>query len=357
MRQILLMSVCAASLMLVSGSAFAQSNPDRKDEPKTERSQQAKPEAQERAQKEHGQAPSEHRAAEQNASKGAAERDRAEERERGQNAAQHENRAGEARDRKESAEEHRKQNTEDSKKQSADENRKGQTESTRKSANEERQPEAGKPGEKQGAMKDERSGQHAQGNQQGNQQINQGASANQANRDDESRRGNRAENNRLPQEKVSRMSTTMSRERLAPPERDVNFAVSIGARVPERVHFYSLPPEIISIEPEYRGYEYFATGDDYVIVDPRSHVVVNTIPRDVSNAQASSSGGSAGGSSYAAGGSTGGSSYAAGGSTSGGSSDGQCQIQRNDATVGAAGSGNTLSLSVRGNCQITISPQ
>jgi hypothetical protein len=64
MRQTLLISVCAASLMLVSGSAFSQSNPDRKDEPRTERSQQAKPESQERAQKEHGQAPTENRAAE-----------------------------------------------------------------------------------------------------------------------------------------------------------------------------------------------------------------------------------------------------------------------------------------------------
>jgi hypothetical protein len=87
-------------------------------------------------------------------------------------------------------------------------------------------------------------------------------------------------------EKQVRISQTLTSERLAPPERNLNIAIRIGEPVPPRVRFHRLPPEIVSIEPEYRDYEYFSTDDDIVIVEPRSKRIVSQIPRDASRIRA-----------------------------------------------------------------------
>lgn len=92
-------------------------------------------------------------------------------------------------------------------------------------------------------------------------------------------------------EKQVRISETLSRERLAQPERDLNISIRLGETIPPRVHLYRLPPEIVSIEPEYRDYEYFATNDDVVIVEPRTHRIVSQVPRDPSRARAQMTGG------------------------------------------------------------------
>ncbi|MBB4367587.1 hypothetical protein GGD63_000356 [Bradyrhizobium sp. cir1] len=87
-------------------------------------------------------------------------------------------------------------------------------------------------------------------------------------------------------ERQVRMSETVSRARLAQPERNLNIAIRVGETIPSRVRLYRLPPEIISIEPQYRDYEYFATDDDVVIVEPRTHRIVSQVPRDPSRARA-----------------------------------------------------------------------
>src|SRR4029450_3954058 len=87
-------------------------------------------------------------------------------------------------------------------------------------------------------------------------------------------------------EKQVRISQTLTRERLAPPERNLNIAVRIGAPAPQSVRFHRLPPEIVSIEPEYRDYEYFTTDDDIVIVEPRTKRIVSQVPRDASRIRA-----------------------------------------------------------------------
>lgn len=92
-------------------------------------------------------------------------------------------------------------------------------------------------------------------------------------------------------EKQVRISETLSRERLAQPERDLNISIRVGETIPPRVHLYRLPPEIVSIEPEYRDYEYFATDNDVVIVEPRTHRIVSQVPRDPSRARAQMTGG------------------------------------------------------------------
>lgn len=92
-------------------------------------------------------------------------------------------------------------------------------------------------------------------------------------------------------EKQVRISETLSRERLAEPEHDLNISIRVGETIPPRVRLYRLPPEIVSIEPEYRDYEYFATDDDVVIIEPRTHRIVSQVPRDPSRARAQMTGG------------------------------------------------------------------
>jgi len=140
-------------------------------------------------------------------------------------------------------------------------------------------------------------------------------------------------------EKQVRISETVSRARLAQPERNLNISIRIGETIPPRVRLYRVPPEIVSIEPEYRDYEYFATDDEVVIVEPRTHRIVSQVPRDPARARAQM-GGSASPSMAAA-----------------GASPVNCQIMRRDAsgnvaqaeptTVGSTARGDTMSVIVQ----------
>lgn len=176
-------------------------------------------------------------------------------------------------------------------------------------------------------------------------------------------------------EKQVRISETLSRERLAQPERDLNISIRVGETIPPRVHLYRLPPEIVSIEPEYRDYEYFATDDDVVIVEPRTHRIVSQVPRDPSRARAQMTGGGTSSAAAAVG------------------TDVNCRIMRRDAsgnvteaepsTVGSSARTDSISVMVRmpgggasqpiplgaamgdivvatqgqGDCTVTIEPQ
>lgn len=149
-------------------------------------------------------------------------------------------------------------------------------------------------------------------------------------------------------DKQVRISQTLTRERLAPPERNLNISIRIGETVPQSVRFHRLPPEIVSIEPEYRDYEYFTTDDDIVIVEPRTKRIVSQIPRDASRIRAA--GGQPGSGSTSS--STG---YTGTVAAAGGASP--CRIMRRDSagnvteltpqTVGAAAQQETISVTVR----------
>ncbi|MBV8924689.1 MAG: DUF1236 domain-containing protein [Bradyrhizobium sp.] len=59
---------------------------------------------------------------------------------------------------------------------------------------------------------------------------------------------------------------------------NVNFSVSVGTRVPrEGVHFYPLPEEVVSIYPQWRGYEFILVRERIVIIDPQSYEIVEII--------------------------------------------------------------------------------
>jgi hypothetical protein len=82
---------------------------------------------------------------------------------------------------------------------------------------------------------------------------------------------------KLSTEQRTRISTIIRDQRVAPAT-NINFAVSVGTRVPREIGFHPLPAEIVTIYPEWRGYEFFLVRDEIVVVDPRTLEIVAVLP-------------------------------------------------------------------------------
>jgi hypothetical protein len=81
-------------------------------------------------------------------------------------------------------------------------------------------------------------------------------------------------NTNITSEKRTRIHETIIHERNVPRVSNVNFAVSVGTRVPRGVRFAALPETVVEIEPTWRGFEFFLVGDEIVIVDPGTLEIV-----------------------------------------------------------------------------------
>lgn len=68
--------------------------------------------------------------------------------------------------------------------------------------------------------------------------------------------------------------TSVFREQHVAPITHANFAISVGTRVPRGVSFHRLPAEIVTIYPEWRGYEFVRVRDQIVVVDPNTLEIV-----------------------------------------------------------------------------------
>jgi hypothetical protein len=55
--------------------------------------------------------------------------------------------------------------------------------------------------------------------------------------------------------------------------------VSVGTVVPTSVTVRPIPATVVTIIPQYRGYEFFVVRDQYIIVEPRTHKIVDVIER------------------------------------------------------------------------------
>jgi hypothetical protein len=58
---------------------------------------------------------------------------------------------------------------------------------------------------------------------------------------------------------------------------NVNFSLSVGTVVPRTVRFATLPPILVEIYPQWRGYEYFIVEEEIIIVEPRTLKIVAII--------------------------------------------------------------------------------
>ena len=69
--------------------------------------------------------------------------------------------------------------------------------------------------------------------------------------------------------------TTVFRSQRVEPANNVNFSISVGTRVPrEGVSFRPLPAEVVTIYPEWRGYEFILVRNQIVVVDPATFEIV-----------------------------------------------------------------------------------
>jgi len=79
-----------------------------------------------------------------------------------------------------------------------------------------------------------------------------------------------------PAEKRTQINTAIKSAKIQETT-NVNFNISVGAAVPASVHFHPLPPRIVEIYPEWRGYEVILVGGRYVIVRPQTREIVYII--------------------------------------------------------------------------------
>ena len=71
--------------------------------------------------------------------------------------------------------------------------------------------------------------------------------------------------------------TSVIKEQRVQPVTNINFSIERGVRVPRTVSFHPLPQGVVTIYPEWRGYEYFLVNDKIVVVDPRTLEIVDVI--------------------------------------------------------------------------------
>jgi hypothetical protein len=79
-----------------------------------------------------------------------------------------------------------------------------------------------------------------------------------------------------PAEKRAQIVSAIKQEKVEEVT-NVNFNISIGATVPSSVRYHPLPPRIVEIYPEWRGYDFIVVRGKYIILRPRTHEIVYII--------------------------------------------------------------------------------
>jgi hypothetical protein len=79
-----------------------------------------------------------------------------------------------------------------------------------------------------------------------------------------------------PAEKRTQIVSAIKTEKIQETT-NVNFNISVGATIPGTVRFHPLPPRIVEIYPEWRGYDVIFVRGQYIIVRPQTHEIVYII--------------------------------------------------------------------------------
>ena len=64
------------------------------------------------------------------------------------------------------------------------------------------------------------------------------------------------------------------------PEQNANVNVEAGALLPGNLELRALPTAVVSLVPEYRGFEYVVAGNEILFVQPSTRKVVEIIRQD-----------------------------------------------------------------------------
>lgn len=81
---------------------------------------------------------------------------------------------------------------------------------------------------------------------------------------------------KLSTEQRTNIRTSITKQNIKPVT-NINFSISVGTRVPRTVGFHPLPAEVVTIYPDWRGYEFFLVNEEIVVVNPRTLEIVAVI--------------------------------------------------------------------------------
>jgi len=81
---------------------------------------------------------------------------------------------------------------------------------------------------------------------------------------------------KLTTEQRTKISTVIRDQHVAAAT-NVNFNVSVGTRVPRTVEFHPLPAEVVTIYPQWRGYNFILVKHEIVVIDPATFEIVAVI--------------------------------------------------------------------------------
>jgi len=68
--------------------------------------------------------------------------------------------------------------------------------------------------------------------------------------------------------------TTVIRSEHVQPVTNVNFNISVGTRIPRDISYHALPTEVVTIYPEWRGYNYVLVRSQIIVIDPETFEIV-----------------------------------------------------------------------------------
>jgi hypothetical protein len=78
---------------------------------------------------------------------------------------------------------------------------------------------------------------------------------------------------KISTEQRTKITTVIRSEHVAPLT-NVNFNISVGTRIPRDVSYHPLPAEVVTIYPEWRGYNYVLVRDQILVIDPQTFEIV-----------------------------------------------------------------------------------
>jgi hypothetical protein len=81
----------------------------------------------------------------------------------------------------------------------------------------------------------------------------------------------------LNKQQETRISASISHLNMRPLT-NVNFSLNVGTVVPRDVQLSTLPPDVVEIVPQYRGYSFALVKDEIVVVDPATYKIVTVLP-------------------------------------------------------------------------------
>jgi len=102
---------------------------------------------------------------------------------------------------------------------------------------------------------------NAQGAKSGQSTTGQGAAAGQA---------------KLSTEQRTKITTAFKSDKSlkSVSKSEINVNISVGTKIPTHVHVYPVPQEVVTVYPQWRGYDVILVDGEYLIIEPRTREIV-----------------------------------------------------------------------------------